>query len=104
MPRQVSQAIVLAETLVVSGPEVFRPAVHPPAPGVWPAASWILIAAAVGIATRNVASRARVLGYAVVVVLVWLSWQEALASRYISNDWRRGKDADLQQRVLAETP
>jgi hypothetical protein len=104
VPTPVSKAIALAEVITFSGPEVFRPAIHPPAASVWPTVSWTLIAVGFGIATRNVASRARVFGYAVVVVFAWLSWQEALASRYISNDWRRGKDADLQQRILADTP
>ncbi len=104
LPKPVSQAIALSEQIVFSGPGVFQPAAHPPAPSVWPTVSWILIAVGFGTATKNVASRARVFGYAVVVVVAWLSWQEVLASRYISNDWRRGKDADLQQRVLAETP
>jgi hypothetical protein len=99
-----SRALGLAMFLVLSGPEVFRPALHPAAPSAWPAVGWIVIAVGFGIATRNVTSRLRVFGYAVVVVFAWLSWQEALVNRYISNDWRRGKDADLQQRIFTETP
>jgi hypothetical protein len=95
-----SRAVPMAAMIVFSGPEVFRPALHPPAATVWPAVSWIMIAVGFGIATRNVASRARVCGHAVVVVLAWLAWQEALANRYISNDWRRAKDRDLERGFL----
>ncbi len=40
----------------------------------------------------------------ILVAFAWLSWQEALANHYIANDWRRANDADLQRRILTETP
>src|SRR5258708_25209164 len=83
VPRPVSHAVGLVMVIVFAGPEVFRAAVHPAATSAWPAVSWIVIAVGFGIATRNVASRMRVFGYAVLVVFAWLSWQEVLANRYI---------------------
>jgi len=99
-----SRTVQLPAVIVFFGPEPFRPALRPSVVAtVWPALSWILIAVGVGIATRNT-SRRRTFGYAAVAALAWLSWQEALAIHYIASDWRRGKDSDLQERILAETP